>query len=123
MIKPIFDTSTPRDEVLRGELKDEIFPARLKDVIDENMVFPISCSPPDLTASLSFSPIWNCLLKLSMVDRGLSTSISMDGIRVSLGQFRPADLFAPPHIFCLKPKILKKITIFLKILVLFRPSD
>lgn len=34
-MKPIFETCQPRDEVLRGELKDEIFAARLKDVIDE----------------------------------------------------------------------------------------
>jgi len=34
-MRPIFETCEPRDEVLRGELKDEIFAARLKDVIDE----------------------------------------------------------------------------------------
>lgn len=34
-MKPIFETCNPREEVLRGELKDEIFAARLKDVMDE----------------------------------------------------------------------------------------
>ena len=33
-MKPIFETCNPREEVLRGELKDEIFAARLKDVMD-----------------------------------------------------------------------------------------
>src|SRR3972149_5278603 len=30
----IFDLCTPRDEVLKGELREDIFAARLKDVID-----------------------------------------------------------------------------------------
>jgi predicted AAA+ superfamily ATPase len=33
-MKTIFDTCTPRDEVLRGELKEDIFAARLRDVLD-----------------------------------------------------------------------------------------
>jgi len=33
-MKTIFDTCEPRPEVLRGELREEIFAARLKDVID-----------------------------------------------------------------------------------------
>ena len=33
-MKPVFDLCTPRDEVLKGELREDIFAARLKDVID-----------------------------------------------------------------------------------------
>jgi len=33
-MQSIFDLCTPRDEVLRGELREDIFAARLKDVID-----------------------------------------------------------------------------------------
>jgi hypothetical protein len=33
-MRAIFDLCTPRDEVLRGELKEDIFAARLKDVMD-----------------------------------------------------------------------------------------
>lgn len=33
-MRPIFETCEPRDEVLSGELKEEIFAARLKDVMD-----------------------------------------------------------------------------------------
>lgn len=33
-MKAIFDTCVPRDEVLQGELKDDMFAARLRDVID-----------------------------------------------------------------------------------------
>ena len=33
-MKTVFDACRPRDEVLTGELRDEMFAARLKDVID-----------------------------------------------------------------------------------------
>ena len=33
-LKTIFEACRPRDEVLRGELRDELFAARLKDVVD-----------------------------------------------------------------------------------------
>ena len=33
-MKTIFETCQPRDEVLRGELKEDIFAARLRDVMD-----------------------------------------------------------------------------------------
>jgi hypothetical protein len=33
-MQTIFDLCAPRDEVLRGELKEDIFAARLKDVVD-----------------------------------------------------------------------------------------
>lgn len=33
-MRPIFDTCQPRDEVLSGELREEIFAARLRDVIE-----------------------------------------------------------------------------------------
>lgn len=35
-MKPIFDTCTPRAEVLSGDLKDEMFAARLRDVMEGN---------------------------------------------------------------------------------------
>lgn len=34
-MKSIFETCVPRDEVLQGELKDEMFAARLRDVIEQ----------------------------------------------------------------------------------------
>ena len=33
-LKAIFETCQPRDEVLRGELKEDVFAARLRDVMD-----------------------------------------------------------------------------------------
>lgn len=33
-VRTIFDTCDPRTEVFQGELKEEIFAARLKDVLD-----------------------------------------------------------------------------------------
>ena len=33
-MQPIFDLCQPRDEVLQGELREDIFAARLKDVMD-----------------------------------------------------------------------------------------
>jgi len=33
-MKPIFDACVPRDEILKGELKEDIFAARLKDVVE-----------------------------------------------------------------------------------------
>ena len=33
-MKTIFDLCVPRDEVLKGELREDIFAARLKDVMD-----------------------------------------------------------------------------------------
>src|SRR3990172_5798172 len=33
-MQPIFDLCVPRDEVLKGELQEDIFAARLKDVMD-----------------------------------------------------------------------------------------
>ncbi len=33
-MKPIFDSCEPRPEVLKGELREEIFAARLRDVIE-----------------------------------------------------------------------------------------
>ncbi len=35
-MRSIFDLCTPRDEVLHGELREDIFAARLKDVIDDH---------------------------------------------------------------------------------------
>jgi len=34
-MQSIFDLCTPRDEVLKGELREDIFAARLKDVMDK----------------------------------------------------------------------------------------
>jgi hypothetical protein len=34
-LKTIFDSCEPRPEVLKGELREEIFAARLKDVMDD----------------------------------------------------------------------------------------
>lgn len=34
-METIFDGCVPRDEVLKGELRDEMFAARLKDVVEE----------------------------------------------------------------------------------------
>jgi hypothetical protein len=36
LVTNIFDTCIPRSEVLSGELRDEQFAARLKDVVDEH---------------------------------------------------------------------------------------
>lgn len=35
-MKTIFDTCQPRDEVLTGELRDQMFAARLRDVVEGN---------------------------------------------------------------------------------------
>jgi hypothetical protein len=35
-MRSIFELATPRDEVLQGELSEEMFAARLKDVIDDS---------------------------------------------------------------------------------------
>ena len=34
-MQSIFDLCTPREEVLKGELREDIFAARLKDVMDK----------------------------------------------------------------------------------------
>ncbi len=36
MMRTIFELTDPRDEVLSGELSEDLFAARLKDVIDGN---------------------------------------------------------------------------------------
>ena len=33
-MKTVFELATPRDEVLQGELSEDMFAARLKDVMD-----------------------------------------------------------------------------------------
>ena len=43
-MRPIFETCTPRPEVLTGDLRDEMFAARLKDVI-EGMADPVYQDP------------------------------------------------------------------------------
>ena len=35
-MKTVFESCTPRTEALKGELREEIFAARLKDVIEGN---------------------------------------------------------------------------------------
>src|SRR5258708_1221716 len=35
-VKPIFEAGGPRPEVLKGELRDDIFAARLRDVIEDH---------------------------------------------------------------------------------------
>src|SRR3990172_10475839 len=35
VMKPIFETCEPRPEVLKGELRDDIFAARLRDVLED----------------------------------------------------------------------------------------
>ena len=37
-MRPVLDTCTPHPEVLRGELTEDIFAARLKDVVDGGAV-------------------------------------------------------------------------------------
>src|SRR5690606_30280308 len=44
LMRSIFELCTPRDEVLRGELQEDIFAARLKDVI-ENKADPVYGDP------------------------------------------------------------------------------
>jgi hypothetical protein len=41
----IFDLCTPRDEVLRGELQEDIFAARLKDVMDRQPLTRFTAMP------------------------------------------------------------------------------
>ena len=43
-MKSIYDLCTPRDEVLKGELREDIFAARLKDVMD-NTADPVYQDP------------------------------------------------------------------------------
>jgi len=34
-LRPIFETCTPRDEVLHGQLSEDMFAARLRDVMND----------------------------------------------------------------------------------------
>jgi hypothetical protein len=43
-MRAVFDACEPRSEVLTGELRDEMFAARLKDVIERTADLVYGCS-------------------------------------------------------------------------------
>jgi predicted AAA+ superfamily ATPase len=45
MLLPVFDLCTPRDEVLHGDLREDMFAARLKDVLDDKDVLEHKVDP------------------------------------------------------------------------------